>query len=140
MTENNKEHKPLPDSALNAVTRDRWIFVMPEVDAFLTKSVQLPQVYAHSDDGYTQATVCFHNAIGYPINAKLLKMMRDGRAFNAEIKLLDCMGTVIDRWRLTGATIDSIWWSSLDYAERTPMVTNVMIAFPQDNLQIVSEA
>jgi hypothetical protein len=132
--------EPLPENKFEPVRANRWIFVMPGADAFLTKAVHLPNL-THSHGEVVQMMVEFHNVIGSPINTNLLKMLRSGESFEAELKYLDEAGSIVDRWIFHQASLAGLSWSSLDYAipGKTPLVTFAQIELLSIDLEIAAE-
>lgn len=118
--------------ALDPLQSNRWIFVLPGVDAYAVSKVALPDVGPQGSLG--QLIVTFYNPAGVNINGELLRWLDDPEPRKGSLRFLDKTGRVSESWEFesliplgitVGARLQGDALGPLDYEGDALMMTRL---------------
>lgn len=104
----------------------QWILAVDDIDSFIVKRLELPKWTAVEGKPVllTPMLVEFYDPI-VPSGAQQVMaacMKSSVTPLELSVKLLDSVGTVVQLWKLSGATVLEVDFGNLDYADRDPIV------------------
>jgi len=106
--------------------KNRWIVKFPaefEIEPYFVNATQRPSIrLVDNKIVVSDITFTFIDTIGPSVSEKLMNLTRTAierpsfaRHFSYELELLDPIGNVIEKWKISDCTIKSVNFGELDY-------------------------
>ena len=113
---------------------NRWVMMLEGVDAYLVKTVEGPII----EPGVSSrmVTLALHNMVGSDQNERLKKWIELPTLKEGELKFLDPVGCVIERWTFQ-AKPKKMWFDKLDYASANLLATYVQLELNSFDIKTV---
>jgi|SRR5579863_514998 len=104
---------------------NRWVMMLEGVDAFLVKTVE-PPVIEPGTGNQTQLEIELYNVVGGDQNERLKAWLELPTQKDGELKFLDPVGTVVERWTFRAKPL-KMWFDKLDYASANLLATHLLV-------------
>jgi hypothetical protein len=116
--------KLLPDK-FEPLRVNRWIMMLEGVDAFLVKTVEPPVIEPGTSSSQT-LEIALYNVVGGDQNERLKAWLELPTSKDGELKFLDPVGTVVERWTFRARPL-KMWFDKLDYASANLLATHLLV-------------